>query len=103
LPKPRKPTQYQSFVKEPAKPTQRRKEIFKNAPLHGEKDKMKDKETEIRTDGKRKHETLTGGCCQWRVCGSLDSDVHFETVVLRGKFSGKIATEQQPPNRYKQV
>jgi len=24
--------------------------------------------------------------------------VHIETVVLRGKFSGKIATEQQPPN-----
>jgi len=43
---------------------------------------------------------ITGGCCQWRGSGSFDSDVHIETFVIRGKFSGKIATEQQPPIRY---
>ena len=32
------------------------------------KDKIK--ETEIRTEEKRKHETLTGVCFQWRDCGS---------------------------------
>ena len=58
---------------------------------------MKDRKTEIRTDCKRKHETLTGGCCQWRDSASYDSGVHIETFVLRGNFSGKIATEQQPP------
>lgn len=58
------------------------------------------KETEIRTDENRKHETLTGGCCQWRDSGSFDSDVYIETFVFRGKFSGEIATEQQPPNRW---
>jgi len=36
------------------------------------------------------------------VCSSLDSEVHIETFVLRGKFSGKITTVQQPPNRYGQ-
>ena len=45
---------------------------------------------------------VTGGCCQWRDSGSFDNDVHIETFVLRGKFSGKIATEQQPPIRYSQ-
>lgn len=45
------------------------------------------------------HETLTGGCCHWRGSASYDSEVQIETVVLRRKFSGKIATEQQPPNR----
>ncbi len=64
---------------------------------------MKDRKIEIRTDKKTKHETLTGGCCQWRSGASYDNDVHIETFVLRGKFSGKIATEQQPPNRYGQV
>jgi len=39
----------------------------------------------------------TGVCCQWRGSASYDSDVHIETFVLRGKFSGEIATEQQPP------
>jgi hypothetical protein len=43
---------------------------------------------------------VTGVCCQWRGSASYDSDVHFETFVLRGKFSGEIATEQQPPIRY---
>ena len=47
------------------------------------------------------HETITGVCCQWRGSGSFDSNVHIKTVVLRGKFSGEIATEQQPPNRYR--
>lgn len=42
---------------------------------------------------------ITSVCCQWRSSVSYDSDVHFETFVLRGKFSGKIATEQQPPIR----
>ncbi len=46
---------------------------------------------------------VTGVCCQWRDSASYDSDVHIETFVLRGKFSGKIATEQQPPIRYRQV
>jgi len=45
---------------------------------------------------------VTGVCCQWRGSGSFDSDVLIETFVLRGKFSGKIATEQQAPNRYQQ-
>ena len=45
---------------------------------------------------------VTGGCCQWWDSGSFDNDVHIETFVLRGKFSGKIATEQQPPIRYSQ-
>jgi len=58
-----------------------------------------DKETEIRTDEKRKHETLTGVCCQWRDSASYDSDVVNETFVLRRKISGEIATEQQPPSR----
>ena len=40
---------------------------------------------------------VTGVCCQWRGSASYDSDVHIETFVLRGKFSGEIATEQQPP------
>jgi len=57
---------------------------------------MKDRKIEIRTDRKRKHETLTGVCCQWRGSASYDSEVQMETFVLRGKFSGKIATEQQP-------
>jgi len=29
--------------------------------------------------------------------------VHIQTIVLRGKFSAKIATEQQPPNHYTQL
>lgn len=41
--------------------------------------------------------TITGGCCQWRDSASYDSDVLFETFVLRRKLSGEIATEQQPP------
>jgi cytoskeletal protein CcmA (bactofilin family) len=51
---------------------------------------------------KKVRQLVTGGCCQWRDSGSFDSDVHIETFVLRGKFSGKIATEQQPPIRYNQ-
>ena len=47
----------------------------------------------------KEHQAVTGVCCQWRGGASYDSDVHIETFVLRGKFSGKIATEQQPPNR----
>jgi hypothetical protein len=43
---------------------------------------------------------VTGGCCQWLGSSSYDSDVHIETFVLLGKFSGEIATEQQPPIRY---
>jgi len=43
---------------------------------------------------------VTGGCCQWRDSASFDSEVVNEAFVLRGKFSGEIATEQQPPNRY---
>jgi len=43
---------------------------------------------------------VTGVCCQWRGSASYDSEVQMETFVLRGKFSGKIATEKQPPNRY---
>ena len=40
---------------------------------------------------------ITCGCFQWRGSASYDSDVHIETIVLRGEFSGEIATEQQPP------
>jgi len=29
--------------------------------------------------------------------------VHIETFNLRGKLSGEIATEQQPPIRYQQT
>lgn len=86
----------QCFVKEPAsRPNEEKK--FLKMPHRTGKDKMK--EAEIRTDEKRKHVTLTGVCCQWRGSASYDSDVHIETFVLRGKFSGEIATEQQPPNR----
>ncbi len=46
---------------------------------------------------------VTGVCCQWRGSASYDSDVVNETFVLRGKFTGKIATEQQPPIRYAQA
>ncbi|MFH1004884.1 MAG: hypothetical protein V1781_05255 [Bacteroidota bacterium] len=60
---------------------------------------MKDRKIEIQTDRKRKHKTLTVLCCQWRCNASYDSDVQIETYVLRRKFSGKIATEQQPPSR----
>jgi hypothetical protein len=42
---------------------------------------------------------VTGVCCQWRGSASYDRDVHIETFVLRGNFSGEIATEQQPPSR----
>ncbi|MFH1004912.1 MAG: hypothetical protein V1781_05395 [Bacteroidota bacterium] len=52
---------------------------------------------------KKERQLVTGGCCQWRDSGSFDSDVFIESFVPRGKFSGKIATEQQPPNRYGQV
>jgi hypothetical protein len=45
---------------------------------------------------------ITGVCCQWRCGASYDSDVHIETFLLREKFRGEIATEQQPPNRYQQ-
>lgn len=51
---------------------------------------------------KKEGQLVTGGCCQWRDCASYDRDVHIETFVLRGNFCGKIATEQQPPNRYNQ-
>lgn len=60
---------------------------------------MKDRKSEIWTEWNRKHETLTGGCCQWRGSSSYDSEVQIETFVLNGKFSDKIATEQQPPTR----
>ncbi len=43
---------------------------------------------------------VTGGCCQGRCSASYDSKVVNETFFLRGEFSGEIATEQQPPNRY---
>lgn len=46
---------------------------------------------------------ITGVCCQWRDSDSNDSDVDIETFVLRGKYSGEIATEQQAPIRYGQV
>jgi len=79
-----------------------KKRNFKKCPTHrtGKKTKkMTERKIEIRTDRKRKHETLTGVCCQWRGSASYDSDVHIETFVLRRKFSDEIATEQQPPNR----
>ena len=47
----------------------------------------------------KNRQLLTGVCCQWRDSASYDSDVHIETLVLRGKYSGEIATEQQPPSR----
>ncbi|OFX31587.1 MAG: hypothetical protein A2X08_10000 [Bacteroidetes bacterium GWA2_32_17] len=47
----------------------------------------------------KEHQAVTGVCCQWRDSASYDSEVVIETFVLRGKFSGKTATEQQPPNR----
>lgn len=49
---------------------------------------------------KKERQLVTGVCCQWRCSASYDSKVVIEAFVLRGKFSGKIATEQQPPNRY---
>ncbi len=54
----------------------------------------------IRHDfAKTEGQPITGVCCQWRDSGSYDRDVHVETFVLRGKFCGVIATEQQPPSR----
>jgi hypothetical protein len=50
-------------------------------------------------DWKTEHQAVTGVCCQWRDCASYDSEVINKTFVLRRKFSGKIATEQQPPIR----
>ena len=43
-------------------------------------------------------QAITGGCCQWRGSDSYDNEEHIETFVLREKFSGEIATEQQPTN-----
>jgi len=54
-------------------------------------------------DWKTEHQAVTGGCCQWRDSASYDSVEVIETFVLRAKFSGEIATEQQPPIRYRQV
>jgi len=45
---------------------------------------------------------VTGGCCQWRDSASYDTDVHVETVVLRGKFSDE-PPNSTPPERYGQV
>jgi len=45
---------------------------------------------------------VTGVCCHWLDIASYDSDEHIETFVNRGKFSGNIANEQQPPDRYQQ-
>ena len=58
--------------------------------------KMKDRKT-----NKKNGQLVTGVCCQWRVSASFDSDLNIETSVLRGKFRNKIATEQQPPVRYR--
>ena len=52
---------------------------------------------------KKNAQPVTGICFQWRGSASYDSDVHIETFFLRGKFSGEIATEQQPPKRYGQL
>jgi hypothetical protein len=64
------------------------------------KDKMKDVKTEIRIERKRKYETLTGVCYQYCCSASYDSEMQIVTFVLLSKFSGEIATEKQPPNRY---
>lgn len=48
------------------------------------------------------HETLTGGCCQWRGSPSYDSDEHIETAVLRGKYSIE-PPNSTPPERYQQA
>ena len=45
----------------------------------------------------KKNERITVVCCQWRGSASYESDEQIETFVLRRKFSGEIATEQQPP------
>ena len=45
---------------------------------------------------------VTGGCCQWRGRASYESDVHFETVVLRRKFSDE-PPNSTPPERYTQL
>jgi len=45
--------------------------------------------------GKTEGQPITGVCCQWRGSASYDSDVHFETFVLRRKFSGEIATRHR--------
>ena len=46
---------------------------------------------------KKVGQLVTGGCCQWRGSAWYDSDLVNETFILRRKFSGEIATEQQPP------
>ncbi len=48
-----------------------------------------------------KKQSITRVCCQRRDSASYDRDVHTETVLLRGKFISEIATEQQPPNRWR--
>ena len=53
--------------------------------------------------GRQNAQLVTGVCCQWRDSASYDSVVVNETFVLRGEFIGEIATEQQPPIRYRQV
>jgi len=58
---------------------------------------MTEKEIYLKPLTDKNAQLLTGVCCQWRCSASYDSKVHIETFVLRGKFNGKIATEQQPP------
>lgn len=58
---------------------------------------MKDRKTNDKNG-----QLVTGGCCQWQVSASYDSDVYVETVVLRGKFSDE-PPNSTPPERYGQV
>jgi hypothetical protein len=110
----------QSFVKELAKPAQR-KIVFKKFP--DPLRKIKNADTQANTDRQKSNMTMTrelnndnglqgqmkerqlvtGVCCQWRGSASYDSEVLIETVVLSRKFSGEVATEQQPPSRWLQA
>jgi len=45
---------------------------------------------------------VTGGCCQWQDSALYDSEDFIRTFVLFGKLSGRITTEQNPPNRFTQ-
>ena len=75
----------------------------KTLPSHNPTDRKGMKEIVDKQIGmsldRKEGQLVTGGCCQWRGSASYDREVVNETFVLRCKFSGQIATEQQPPIR----
>jgi len=116
LPKPHEPTLQPKLCQRACKTNALKEIVLKNLPTLK---KIKNADTRANTErqeskmimteklnidnglqGQTKiHQAVTGVCCQWRDCASYDSEVINKTFVLRRKFSGKIATEQQPPIR----